>query len=221
MIEATGVKTTRLLIADDHPLVRRGLQALLATHDGWEVCGEAETGSETVRMVKELRPEILITDISMPEMNGFDVIRQIHAFDPHIGILMLTMHDSERMLRGAMEAGAHAYVLKSDLDNRLIEAVEALCEGRAFFSPGISRTVMKSFVQGDQTGTQDPNVLTHRQREVLKLLALGKSNKEVANDLGISVRTAETHRRQIMDRLKVRTLSELVLFAVRNELIKL
>lgn len=220
-VQTAEVKTTRLLIADDHPLVRRGLQALLSTHEGWEVCGEAETGSETVQKVKELRPEILITDISMPGMNGFDAIRQIHAFDPHIGILMLTMHDSERMLRGAMEAGAHAYVLKSDLDNRLIEAVEALCEGRAFFSPGISRTVMKSFVQGDQPGTQDPNALTNRQREVLKLLAMGKSNKEVASELGISVRTAETHRRQIMDRLKVRTLSELVLFAVRNDLIKL
>lgn len=211
----------RLLIADDHPLVRRGLQALLSSHEGWEVCGEAETGSETVQKVKKLRPEILITDISMPEMNGFDVIRQIHAIDPHIGILMLTMHDSEAMLRGAMEAGAHGYVLKSDLDKRLIEAVEALCEGRAFFSPGISRTVMKRFVQGDQPGTQDPGTLTPRQLEVVKLLAVGLSNKEVAVKLNISVRTAETHRRQIMTRLKVRTLSDLVLFAVRNELIEL
>lgn len=214
-----ALKTTKLLIADDHPLVRRGLRSLLATHDGWEVCGEACTGTETVQMVKDLKPDILISDISMPGMNGFDAIRQIHAFDPNIGILMLTMHDSERMLRGAMEAGAHAYVLKSDLDKRLIEAVEALCEGRAFFSPGISRTVISNFLRGDQPGSQDPSVLTDRQREVLKLLALGKSNKEVANELGISTRTAETHRFQIMNRLKVRTLSELVLFAVRNHLI--
>ena len=214
-------KTIRLLIADDHPLVRRGLRSLLGTHDGWEVCGEACTGTEAVQMVKELRPEILITDISMPDMGGFDAIRQIHAFDPNIGILMLTMHDSETMLRGAMEAGAHGYVLKSDLDNRLIDAVEALCEGRAFFSPGISQTVMKNFIRGEHTGTQDPNVLTPRQREVLKLLARGKSNKEVASELGISTRTAETHRLQIMNRLKVRTLSEMVLFAVRNHLIDL
>lgn len=214
-------KTIRLLIADDHPLVRRGLRSLLGTHDGWEVCGEACTGTEAVQMVKELRPEILITDISMPDMGGFDAIRQIHAFDPNIGILMLTMHDSETMLRGAMEAGAHGYVLKSDLDNRLIDAVEALCEGRAFFSPGISQTVMKNFIRGEHSGTQDPNVLTPRQREVLKLLARGKSNKEVASELGISTRTAETHRLQIMNRLKVRTLSEMVLFAVRNHLIDL
>ena len=157
----------------------------------------------------------------MPEMNGFDAIRQIHALNPNVGILMLTMHDSETMLRGAMEAGAHAYVLKSELDNRLIEAVEALCEGTAFFSPGISETVMRSFIRGDDPVTQDPNALTPRQREVLKLLARGKSNKEVASELGISVRTAETHRHQIMNRLRVRTLSELVLFAVRNHLIDL
>ena len=212
-------KTLRLLIADAHPLVRRGLRSLLATHEGWEVCGEAGTGSETVQMVKQLRPDMVITDISMPEMNGFDAIRQIHAIDPNVGILMLTMHDSETMLRGAMEAGAHGYVLKSDLDNRLIDAVEAMCEGRAFFSPGISQTVMKNFIRGGHPGTQDPNVLTPRQREVLKLLASGKSNKEVASELGISTPTAVTHRLQIMNRLKVHTLSEMVLFAVRNHLI--
>ncbi len=157
----------------------------------------------------------------MPEMNGFVALRQVHAFDPHVGILMLTMHDSEAMLRSAMEAGAHAYVLKSELDNRLIEAVEALCEGRAFFSPGISRTVMADLVPGDHPSTQDPDLLTNRQRQVLKLVASGKSNKEVAVELGISTRTAETHRHQIMNRLRVHTLSELVLFAVRNHLIDL
>ena len=216
-----ALKSTRILIADDHPLVCRGLRSLLTTHDGWEVCGEAQTGAEAVNLVEQLKPDILIMDISMPGMNGFDAIRQIHALDPNVGILMLTMHDSETMLRGAMEAGAHAYVLKSDLDNKLIEAVEALCEGTAFFSPGISETVMRSFIRGDDPVTQDPGVLTPRQREVLKLLARGKSNKEVASELGISVRTAETHRHQIMNRLRVRTLSELVLFAVRNHLIDL
>ncbi|MGH7972946.1 MAG: response regulator, partial [Limisphaerales bacterium] len=167
-------KTTRILIADDHPLVCRGLRSLLATHEGWEVCGEARTGAEAVQLVKQLRPDILITDISMPEMNGFEAIRQVRTFDPHVGILMLTMHDSESMLRGAMEAGAHAYVLKSDLDNRLIEAVEALCEGRAFFSPGISESVMKSFAGRAQPGPQDLKTLTPRQLEVLTLVASGK-----------------------------------------------
>jgi DNA-binding NarL/FixJ family response regulator len=216
-----ALKSTRILIADDHPVVRRGLRSLLATHEGWEVCGEARTGAEVVQLVKQLNPDILITDISMPEMNGFEALRLVQAFDPHIGILMLTMHDSETMLRGAMEAGAHAYVLKSDLDSRLIEAVEALCEGRAFFSPGISQVIMRSLVGRAQMGTQDLGVLTPRQREVLKLVARGKSNKEVATELGISTRTAEVHRYQVMNRLKVRTLSELILFAVRNHVIEL
>lgn len=215
------LETLQILIADDHPVVLRGLRALLTTHDGWKVCGAAQNGKDTVKLVKQLKPDILITDISMPGMNGFEVIRQVHDLDPHIGILTLTMHDTEPMLRGAMEAGAHAYVLKSELDNRLIEAVEALCEGRAFFSPGISNLVMKSFSKGPQPEFRDPAQLTPRQRQVLKLIASGKSNKEVAAELGISTRTAEAHRYQIMNRLKVRTLSELVIFAVRNHMIEL
>ena len=216
------MKTIRILIADDHPVVLRGVRSLLETHPGWEVCGEARTGVEALKQVKLLKPDILIMDISMPGMSGFEAFRRIHEYDPRIGILTLTMHDTEPMFRGAMEAGAHAFVLKSDLDDRLIEAVEALCENRAFFSPGISQTVMKSFLErnhGSHPETQDTSVLTSRQLEVLKLVAQGKSNKEVASVLQISRRTAETHRYQIMTRLGVRTLSELVLFAVRNDLI--
>lgn len=220
--ESKTAKHIRILIADDHPVVRRGVRALLETRTAWEICGEARTGAEALEQVKNLKPDILIIDISMPATGGFTAIRNIHEFDPNIGILTLTMHNSEPMFRGAMEAGAHAYVLKSDLDSRLIQAVEALCENRAFFSPGISRTVMKSFVEGNTTphvGTQDPSILTPRQLQVLKLVAGGKSNKEVASELGISTRTAEAHRYQIMNRLQVNTLSDLVLFAVRNNLI--
>lgn len=216
------IKALRILIADDHPVVRRGVKSLLETRSNWEICGEARTGAEALEQVKILKPDILIIDISMPAMGGFNAIREIHEYDPTIGILTLTMHNTEPMFRGAMEAGAHAYVLKSDLDSRLIQAVEALCENRAFFSPGISRTVMKSFVEGNaghQPGTQDPSVLTPRQLEVLKLVVQGKTNKEVASALGISTRTAEAHRYQIMNRLQARTLSDLVLFAVRNHLI--
>lgn len=216
------MKAIRILIADDHPVVRRGVRSLLEAHKGWVVCGEARTGEEALEQVKLLKPDILVMDISMPGMRGFEAIRKIHEYDPKIGILTLTIHDTEAMFRGAMEAGAHAYVLKSDLDHRLIEAVEALCENRPFFSPSISRTVMKSFVErnhGSQPGIQDPAVLTRRQLEVLKLVARGKSNKEVASYLGISTRTVEAHRYQIMNRLKISTFSELVRFAVRNELI--
>lgn len=222
--KAMVLKMTRILIADDHPVVLRGLRSLLTTHKGWEVCGEVRTGAETVKLAKQLRPDILIMGISIQAMNGLEALRQVRQFDPHIGVLMFTMDDSEPMFRGAMEAGAHAYVLKSDLDKTVIEAVEALCEGRAFFSPGIFQTLRKGLMQGAgraQPGTHDPNGLTPRQREVLRLVASGKSNKEVANELCISVRTAETHRHQIMSRLKVRTLSDLVLFAVRNNMIKL
>src|SRR5512146_113412 len=123
----------RILIADDHPVVRRGVQELLETREGWEVCGQAATGAEAVEQVQRLKPDIVIMDISMPEMNGIEAIRHMRAIAPEVEILTLTMHDSESMFRGVMEAGAHGYVLKSDLDGRLIEAVEALSEHRAFF----------------------------------------------------------------------------------------
>jgi DNA-binding NarL/FixJ family response regulator len=216
------MKSIHILIADDHPVVRRGVRSLIETQPGWEVCGEARTGEETLKQVKLLKPDILVMDISMPGMRGFEGIRRIHEFDPKIGILTLTIHDTEPMFRGAMGAGAHAYVLKSDLDHRLIEALEALCEHRAYFSPGISQTVMRGFVEGDNGGhasVQDPSTLTPRQLEVLKLVARGLSNKEVASNLGISTRTVEAHRYQIMNRLHARSLSELVLFAVRNDLV--
>lgn len=216
------MKATCILIADDHSVVRRGVRSLLETHDGWVVCGEARTGEEALEMAKTLKPDILIMDISMPGMRSFEAIRKISGLDPNIGILTLTIHDSEPMFRGAMEAGAHGYVLKSDLDNRLIEAVEALCENREFFSPNISQTILKSCVEGyDERlpGTQAPDVLTPRQLEVLRLVARGNSNKEVASILGISNRTVEAHRYQIMNRLHAGTLSDLVIFAVRNKLI--
>lgn len=216
------MKAIRILIADDHPVVRRGVRTLLETRDGWSVCGEARNGEEALERVKTLKPDILIMDISMPGMRGFEAIRKIHEFDPNVGILTLTIHDTESMFRGAMEAGAHAYVLKSDLDGRLIEAVEALCENREFFSPGITETVLKSCVtdyHDRQLGVQDPDVLTPRQLQVLRLVARGNSNKEVASILGISNRTVEAHRYQIMSRLHASTLSDLVIFAVRNNLI--
>lgn len=216
--------TARILITDDHPVVLRGLRSLLERRKEWKVCGEARTGKEAVQQVKLLKPDIVIIDISMPGMNGIEAIRRIRELNPHIGILALTMYDSEPMFRGAMEAGAHAYVLKSDVDNRLIDAVEALQEDKAFFSPGISHTILKGFSHDDSSGYNDESegagLLTPRQRQVLKLLVQGKTNKEVATVLDISPRTAETHRYQMMSRLKIQTLSELVLFAVRNKIVE-
>jgi len=218
-----GMNVTRILIADDHTVVRRGMRALLKIRPGWVVCGEAATGAESVEKAKYLNPDVIIMDISMPGIDRFEAIRQIHAAAPEIAILTLTMHDSEPMLRGAMRAGAQGYVLKSDTDNLLNEAVEALCEHRAFFSPGISQAIPQAFFACDSRRNrtnEDAGCLTPRQQQVLKLLALGKTNKEVACTPGISTRTAKTHRRQIMARLKVQTLSELVLFAVRSHLVE-
>ena len=215
---------TRILLADDHPMVRRGVRSLLETREGWEICGEACSGTEAIAKVKRLKPDIVIMDISMPGMKGFEAVRQVHDFDPNIGILMLTMHDSKDIFCGAIEAGAHGYVLKSDLDERLIEAVEALCENRAFFSPNISTTAEASpLINGDDGGAgadAGSENLTPRQMEVLKMLAQGKSNKEVASALGISTRTAETHRYQIMNRLRLRTLSELVMYAIKHHFVE-
>lgn len=220
-----GASSTRILLADDHPMVRRGVRSLLETREGWEICGEACSGTEAIEKVKCLKPDIVIMDISMPGMKGFEAVRAVHAFDPHIGILMLTMHDSKDIFCGAIEAGAHAYVLKSDLDERLIEAVEALCENRAFFSPNISTTAtgVPATIEGNDAGAggdAGADILTQRQLEVLKMLAMGKSNKEVATALGISTRTAETHRYQIMNRLRIRTLSELVMYAIRHHVVE-
>lgn len=217
------MKVIRILIVDDHPVVLRGLRSLLETREGWKVCGEARTGTEAVGQVRLLKPDIVIIDLSMPTMNGIEAIRKIHELNPHIGILVLTMHETEPMFRAAMEAGARAYVLKSDVASRLMDAIEALQEGRAFLSPGISQTILEGFSHDDSPGhdgSEDSGLLTSRQREVLRLLAQGRSNKEVATTLGISTRTAEAHRYQIMNRLKVQTFSELVLFAVRHHIVK-
>ena len=219
-----GRNMVRILIADDHTVVRWGLRTLLETHQGWEVCGEAATGEDAVAAAKRLKPDVIIMDISMPGINGFEAMRQIRTTAPEIGILTLTMHDSEPMFRGAMMAGAQGYVLKSDVDKRLIEAVEAICEHRAFFSSGVSHAILQDLFNGNGHRDKVPvngSCLTPRQRQVLKLLASGKTNKEAACALGISTRTVETHRRQIMSRLEVQTLSELVLFAVRNHIVEL
>lgn len=213
----------RILVVDDHHVVRRGVRDLLETHEGWTVCGEAGTGAEAVEQAKRLKPDIVLMDISMPEMDGLEAVRQIRAFAPEIEILALTMHDSESTFREVVKAGARGYVLKADLDGRLIEAVESLSGHQAFFSPSMSEMILEEISEGKghaHTDAGDAGALTPRQRQVVQLLSQGKSNKEVATALGISTRTAETHRHQIMTRLKIQSLSELVLFAVRNRLIE-
>lgn len=206
-------------------MVRRGVKLVLQNHKKWQVCGEASTGTEAVEQVSALKPDLVIMDISMPGMNGLEAIQEIQNRDPDIGILVLTMHDSRQILHRAMQAGARGYVLKSDSESNLLQALEAVWERKAFFSPGISKTVLENYIQIDRKhqshhGPEKPAGLTSRQLAVLKLLVRGMSNKQVASTLGISSRTVESHRYQIMNRLNVHSLSELVVYAVRNHLLE-
>lgn len=213
----------RILLADDHEVVRRGLRALLETRPGWEVVGEAATGREAVEMVRRLQPEVAIVDISMPELNGLEATGQIVKEAPQTEVLVLTVHDSEEMVWGVLHSGARGYVLKSDAGRDLLAAVEALSRHKSFFSPDISDVVLHGYLQFQSPGVPDlaPSRLTLREREVVQLLAEGRSNKEVASALGISVKTAETHRANVMQKLSFHSLPDLVRYAVRNKIIGL
>ncbi len=213
--------TARVLIADDHEVVRRGIRSILENQAGWEICGEAVTGREAVEKALQLTPDVVVLDVGMPELNGLEAARQILKALPHTEILILTMHDSTQLVHEVLDAGARGYVLKSDAGRDLVTAVDALCRHKPFFAPSVSGVVLDGFrknANGASTfTTSDP--LTPREREILQLLAEGKSNKEVATILGISVKTAETHRTNVMRKLELHSVSELVRYAIRNNII--
>jgi DNA-binding NarL/FixJ family response regulator len=216
--------TVRILVVDDHDLVRRGLKQLLASRQGWEVCGEAKTGREAVTLAEQLQPEIVVTDVSMPEMNGLEAVRKIHKLFPKIEILILTLHFSDQLVREIVAAGARAYILKSDAARDLVSAVEALANHQTFFTARAAEVLLNSFSR--RNSQLDSKVLaqrrlTPREREIVQLLAEGKTNKEVAGALGISVKTAETHRANIMRKLEVHSVSEVVRYAVKNHIIEI
>jgi DNA-binding NarL/FixJ family response regulator len=221
--ERLGMKTVRILVADDHDIIRRGLKQLLASRPGWEVCGEAKTGREAVALAEQLKPEIVVMDISMPDLNGLEAARKIHKLFPKAGILILTLHFSDQLVRDIVEAGARAYIMKSDADRDLVSAVEALANHRTFFTARAAEMLLNGFA--NQNSVPDPeahlrNRLTPREREIVQLLAEGKSSKEVAVALGISVKTAETHRANIMRKLEMHSVSEIVRYAVKNQIIE-
>ena len=212
---------TRILIADDHAIVRRGLRWLLEAQPGWEVCCEAATGREAVQQVKRFRPEVVVLDINMPELNGFEATRQILKEAPRAEVLVLTMDDSEEVARQVLRAGARGFVLKSDADSKLVEAVEALSEHKPYLTPAVAEFVLDTYVEGAQkhgNGYSDDR-LTPREREVIQPLAEGKSNKEVAAALGIAVKTVEAHRANIMRKLNLHSLGELIRYAIRNKIV--
>jgi len=214
----------RILIADDHELVRRGLAALLQAHEGWEVCAEAKDGREAVEKARQLKPEVIILDVGMPNLNGLAATRQLMQQDPEIKVIVLTITDSDQVIREALDAGARGFVLKSDAARDLVTAVEAVQRNRMFFTPRVNDMVLAGFLDRRENGstTEAPRLpkLTPREREVIQLLAEGKSSKEVASLLNLSTKTAETHRSNIMRKLGIHSIRDLVVYAVKNDIIQ-
>jgi len=214
------VKKLRILIADDHGLIRRGARSVLHSRHGWKVVGEATNGREAVQKALELKPDVAVIDISMPELDGVEAVRQVRAAVPDTKILVLTMHESDQMVQRSLEAGADGYVLKSDLTDCLAKAVKAVSEGKRFLTPKVSEIVLEGFLktagQHEERAGARP---TPRELEIICLLAEGKTNKEVSARLGITVRTVETHRAKIMLKLGVHSLAELIHFALSQGII--
>ena len=211
----------RILIADDHEVVRRGTRSLLEDHPGWEVCGEARDGREAVERCKGLKPNLVLLDVGMPNLNGLDAARQILACCPLTHILILTIYDSEQVVRDILAVGARGFVLKSDAGRDLIVAVEAMQHNRTFFTSHVAQLVLDGYLRPQpEPGIVPRSRLTPREREVVQLLAEGKTSKEVAVVLGLSVKTAETHRTNIMRKLGLHSVADLTLYAVRNGLVQ-
>ena len=217
------MKRLRILIADDHGLVRRGAREVLNSRHGWRVVGEAANGREALQKAIDLKPDVAVIDLGMPDLDGIEVTRQVRKAVPEIKVLVLTMHDSDQMVRRALEAGAHGYLLKSDLTDSLPKAVKAISEGKRFFTPEVSEIVLEGFlkkkdqhhlVEGKGTRT------TPRETEIMSLLAAGKTNREIAALLHITVRTVETHRSKIMLKLGIHSLAELIHYAMDHGIAK-
>lgn len=209
----------RILVADDHEIVRHGLRRLLETQAGWQVCGEAASGREAVAKAKLLKPDVAILDFGMPELNGAEATRQILHESPRTEIMILTMHDADLLIREVLAAGARGFVLKSDASRDLIAAVQALLAHKTFLSPGVSKLVVDGYLRGPEVEASADR-LTPREREIVQLVAEGKSSKEVAASLTISVRTVEAHRSHVMEKLELSSVSELVRYAVRNKIVE-
>ena len=210
----------RIIIVDDHAVVRRGVRALLESQPGWEVAGEAVTGREAVDLAKRLCPDIVVMDLSLPELNGLDAARQILKDSPRTEVLVLTMHHSEELVRNVLQAGARGYVLKSDADASLITAVESLRDHKPFLTSTVTEFVLDGYVHSAEEDVVNAGTVTPREREIIQLLAEGKSNKETASALSVSVKTVEAHRANIMRKLRLRSVSDLVRYAIRNKIVQ-
>lgn len=207
----------RILIADDHGLVRKGLRALLDSRRGWRVCAEVANGRDAVEKAKKLKPDVAILDIGMPGLGGVEATRQIRKVSPKTEVLILSAHGSEKLAREVVEAGARGYLLKEDANHSLFTAVEAVRRHNTYFTSKIAAWIARDKRGAREKGSK--SMLTPRQRETVQLLAEGKTNKEVANLLNISVKTVETHRANIMLRLNLHSVTDLVHYAIRNEIV--
>lgn len=215
------MNSTRILLADDHEFVRKGLRTVIQDREDWEICGEANNGREAVAMADELEPDIVVLDISMPELNGLDAARQILSDHAGVEVLILTMHDSEELIKQVLAVGARGYMLKSDASRQLVAAIEALRHHKPYLSSEVNDVVLRGFLEGvEPLKGEGTGELTSREREIVQLLAEGSTSKEAASKLNISVKTVETHRANIMRKLDLHSVAELVRYAVRNNIIE-
>jgi DNA-binding NarL/FixJ family response regulator len=213
----------KVLLADDHEIVRQGLRSVLEGQRDCQVVGECSDGRQAVAMTKELNPDVVILDIAMPTLNGLEATRQILKMRPQTKVLILTMHESDSLIREVLDAGARGYILKTDAGRDLVTAVESLRRNKTFFTSRVAQMILDGFLKGDtRPPSSEPGAirLSPRQREIVQLLAEGKSSKEVAVALDLSVKTAETHRANIMRKLDCHSVSEVVRYAIRNNIIE-
>jgi len=215
------MNSIRVLLADDHKLIRAGLRLVVDQQADLSVVGEADDGRQAVELAKSLKPDVVVMDIGMPNLNGIEAARQIREIRPDAAVVMLSMHSDEGYVLRALGAGARAYLLKDSATTDLVQAIRAVVEGKSFFSPAVSKVLLQDYVRKlRRSGAEDSyDLLSPREREVLQLVAEGKSNKEVASLLNLSVYTVETHRAKIMQKLNLKGVPELILYAVRKGII--
>jgi two-component system response regulator NreC len=210
----------RILLADDHDVMRQGTQALIERHTGWQVCGVAATGREAVQCAEELKPDIVVMDMTMPELNGLDAAVLIKRRQPGTEVVMFTAHEDEDLVREAFNSGLKSVIFKSEAYECLVQAIQSLSEHKPFFSERVSNILFSRLAAGGSTGEEPEEHLTPREREIVQLVAEGRSNKEIADSLGISLRTAETHRASVLRKLKLDSVAGLVRYAIRHKLIE-